>query len=463
MFSHQPGKVANDDTGDVADDAYHRFETDLSLLQSLHVNAYRFSLSWSRLVDDNGNANADGIAHYNTIIDLLVKTGIEPVVTLYHWDLPLRHSTMVGQGGWLNVTYIEPLYLNYTSIAFTAFGDRVKKWIIFNEPHSFCMNGFQSGTLAPGRCSNRTTCPEGDSSTEPYLCSHTVLLTYIAVVKQYRTQFEPTFGKAMLGMSIDGAMSYPSDMNSPDDATAAVRNMEFNLVYYSDPLYFGDYPASMKQLLGSRLPAFTDQQKQDFLNNKPDFLGYNHYTSIYVANDPNTPPSNDAAVLASPYNASGHLIGPQAASTWLYVYPPGFNDVLQFLYNRYKNAVPSLQIMCTENGVDVPGESDMPLSEALNDTFRVNYLTDYLSSLETAVQAGVNVAGYFVWSLLDNFEWAVSATRCLCSCSSFQACSMVQSDSFQLFSCNVILCCVRLLFRMVTRSVLGFTMSTTLH
>lgn len=168
-----------------------------------------------------------------------MKNNIEPVITLYHWDLPLRYSTMIGQGGWLNTTYITPLYLNYTGTVFQAYGDRVKKWIVFNEPHSFCMGGFQSGSAAPGRCSDRKICDYGNSATEPYLCSHNVLLTYVAVVKQWRTKYEPIFGKGMIGMTIDGAMSYPSDVNSPEDAWAAVRNLEFNFVFYADVMYFG--------------------------------------------------------------------------------------------------------------------------------------------------------------------------------------------------------------------------------
>lgn len=173
-------------------------------------------------------------------------------------------------------------------------------------------------------------------------------------------------------------------------------------------MLIGEYPASMREYLGDRLPTITPEEKQDFLSYPPDFLGYNHYTSIYVANDNSTHPANDGAFITSPYNATGHLIGPQAASSWLYVYPAGFNDVLQWVYTRYRNVTTvNFVMMITENGVDVPNENNMPLQQALQDTFRVQYLTDYINSLNTAIQAGVPVIGYFVWSLLDNFEWTV--------------------------------------------------------
>jgi len=408
VFSHLPGKIAHNDTGDQADEGYVHSLDDVQLLRKMGVNAYRFSLSWSRIIDENGNVNPRGVAHYSALIDALLAANIEPVITVYHWDMPLQYGTMAGQGderGWLNAEYIVPLFVRYADAVFAAFGDRVKRFIVFNEPHSFCVGGFATGSLAPGRCSDRTHCDKGDSSTEPYICAHNVLLAWSAAAKLWRSTYAPRFGQAQLGFSLDSGHAEPYT-DSPADVAAAERAMLFNLGWWADVLFLEqhDYPPAMRKLVGDRLPTFTAEQKKDMQT--PDFFGFNHYTTFYVFDQTNStdPFSRDQQAGMTYVSAQGELIGAPAESTWLYVVPWGFPKALQWIAQRY----PGVPILVTENGVDAPGESSIPLPKVLQDTFRVNYLRDYLSNMtEVAIgKMGLPVVGYFVWSLMDNFEWA---------------------------------------------------------
>jgi len=287
------------------------------------------------------------------------------------------------------------------------FGDRVKYWLTFNEPLSFSVLGYDNGIHAPGRCSDRSTCPTGDSSTEPYIVSHNVLLSHSAAVNSYRTKYQSQQkGKIGITLNCDWAEPYSS---SSDDVDAAERHLEFNLAWFADPVFFGDYPEVMKERVGNRLPNFTDEQKQA-LKGSHDFFGLNHYTTQYVINDPTAVPGYyeaDQGLITTPYSQNGTIVGPQADSSWLFDVPWGIRKMLNWVAARYGN--PLLYI--TENGVDVPNESSMSLDEALDDTFRINFLEGYLDNVGLAIGDGCQVKGYFVWSLLDNFEWADGYTK----------------------------------------------------
>jgi len=305
-------------------------------------------------------------------------------------------------GGWLNES-MSLYFTNYADACFKSFGDRVKHWITFNEPLSFSISGYSTGAHAPGRCSNRSICNAGNTSTEPYIVTHNVLLSHAAAVHLYRTKYQSA-QNGKIGITLNCDWSQPFT-NSLRDRAAAERHLEFQLSWFADPVFFGDYPQVMKDLVGTRLPAFTPDQKIS-LRGSHDFFALNHYTSTY-ASHPVSPPPTDPS-WDSDQNAfltrekDGKFIGPAADSSWLYVVPWGIRRMLNWVNDRYQDT----EIYITENGVDVPKESSMPLQEALNDTFRVNFLKDYIAEVGNAIQDGVPVKGYFLWSLMDNFEWA---------------------------------------------------------
>jgi beta-glucosidase len=399
VFSHTPGKTHNGDTGDVACDHYHRLEEDIAIMKQMGLKNYRMSLSWSRLLP-NGTTdyiNQKGIDYYNREIDLLVKNGISVFVTLYHWDLPqVLHER---HGGWLNTSMIVKAYNDYADLAFRSFGDRVKHWITFNEAWCSSVLGYLSGVHAPGRC---TGCkPEGgDSTYEPYRVAHSIILSHAMAVNTFRTKYK-TSQNGFIGMTMNSDWSEPYS-NSAQDVEAAERNMQFTLGWFADPIFFGDYPATMRQRCGDRLPVFTSQEKLLLLSAKSDFFGLNHYSSGYIAaqkpGDQNSNEHNyfsDIGVFGTKIR-DGKPIGPVADSDWLYVVPWGIRKILNWIGKRY----PGVDIFVTENGCDVPNETLMPLEQALNDTFRVNYVNDYMTQVSLAIQDGVPVKGYFVWSLM---------------------------------------------------------------
>lgn len=235
-FSHTPGKVSNGDNGDIADDDYHRFSEDIDLMSKLGLKAYRFSIAWSRIFPDGeSDINQAGIDHYNAVLDKLVEADIVPLVTLFHWDTPLALETKYG--GWLNdtmetrkttftviyqvVKYHFPDFSKYADVCFQRFGDRVKHWLTFNEPMSVALNGYLYGINAPGHCTDRSKCKEGDSSTEPYIVSHNMLNAHAAAVDIYRASYQAKQG-GVIGITLNTDFAYPLSTSS-EDAAACQR------------------------------------------------------------------------------------------------------------------------------------------------------------------------------------------------------------------------------------------------
>jgi len=400
IFSHTPGKTRNGETGDVADDQYHRYLDDIQIMKSLGLKNYRMSLSWSRIYP-NGDLplNHDGVAYYNKVIDALIANGITPFVTLYHWDLPNALNTN-GMRGWLDSRIVRSFEL-YADTTFKMFGDRVKHWITFNEPLSFTNLGYGTGTHAPGRCSDRSVCTEGNSATEPYIAAHNVLLSHAAAVAVYRNNYQQK-QKGIIGITLNVDWAEPFT-SSAADLAAAERHMEWQMAWYADPIFKGDYPQSMKDAIGSRLPVFTADEKK-LLNGSWDYFGMNHYTSNYVIDNPTQQGQGwyEDQLMTTTATRNGKLIGPQADSSWLYVVPWGIHKMLHWVADRYG----SPPIYITENGVSVPNENNMPLQDALHDQFRIDFYSQYISNVSLAISEGVDVRGYFAWSLMDNFEWA---------------------------------------------------------
>lgn len=404
-YSHKFGHILDFSNADVADDQYHRYKEDIQLMVDMGMDAYRFSISWPRIFPNgSGDINEAGVDHYNKFIDALLENGIEPYVTLYHWDLP--QALEDAYKGWLSSQIIDD-YAKFAETCFQKFGDRVKNWMTFNEPHTFAIQGFDAGFHAPGRCSIlfHLFCRAGNSATEPYIVAHNVLLSHAKTVDIYRTNYKAKQG-GRIGIALD-VIWYEPMSDSAEDIAATQRAQDFQLGWFLDPLFFGDYPASMRERVANRLPSFSSEES-NLVKGSLDFVGINHYTTYYVKNNQTNIISillndtlSDSGSLFLPFK-NGKAIGDKASSIWLYIVPQGIRSLMNYINQRYNNP----PVIITENGMDDSNSIFISLKKALNDQKRIKYHTDYLSNLAAAInEDGCDVRGYFAWSLLDNWEW----------------------------------------------------------
>ncbi|PUZ61127.1 hypothetical protein GQ55_4G248900 [Panicum hallii var. hallii] len=404
-YTHtHPEKIANGSNGDIAIDSYHRYQEDVKIMKDIGFKAYRFSISWTRILPNgklSGGINMEGIKYYDNLINKLISEGVEPFVTLFHWDSPQALEQQYG--GFLSQHIVED-FRDYANICFREFGDRVKNWITFNEPWSFSVGGYSSGILAPGRCSSweNSGCSIGDSGKEPYIVAHNQLLAHAAAVQVYRDKYQG-MQKGKIGITLVSNWMIPYS-NSKKDKDAAKRALEFMYGWFMDPLTKGDYPLSMKTLVGNRLPRFTKQQSKE-INGSFDFIGLNYYTARYIQNTNYSNNGNKSYNADSLTNQTverhGTAIGPKAGSPWLYIYPKGIEELLLYTKKTYNN--PTIYI--TENGVDEINNENLPLQEALVDNTRIEFYRQHLFHIRRALKEGADVRGYFAWSLFDNFEW----------------------------------------------------------
>ncbi|KAA8528129.1 hypothetical protein F0562_035620 [Nyssa sinensis] len=405
-----PDKIQDRSNGDVAVDSYYRYKEDVSIMKEMGLDAYRFSISWSRVLPRgkiSGGVNEEGIKYYNNLIDELLANGcMEPFVTLFHWDLP--QALEDEYGGFLSPRIVND-FRNYAELCFKRFGDRVKHWITLNEPYSYSWGGYATGVLAPGRCSawQQRNCTGGDSAIEPYLVTHHQLLAHSITVKLYKEKYQAS-QNGKIGITLVTRWFVPFS-DARHHRNAALRAFDFVFGWFMDPLTMGDYPRSMRSFVGNRLPKFSKEQS-NMLKGSFDFLGLNYYTANYASYAPNSNSVNVSYLTDSQTSLTavrnGVPIGEQAGSSWLYVYPRGIRNLLLHIKRKYNNPL----IYITENGVDEVNNSTLSLKDALVDNWRIDYHYRHLSFIRQAIKEGANVTGYFAWSLLDNFEWFAGYT-----------------------------------------------------
>ncbi|KMT14420.1 hypothetical protein BVRB_4g071990 [Beta vulgaris subsp. vulgaris] len=404
-----PDKIKDRSSGDVAIDSYHHYKEDVKIMKQMGLDAYRFSISWSRILPYGRvrkGVNSKGLAYYHNLIDELVANGIRPFVTLFHWDLP--QALEEEYGGFLSPCVVDDFW-DYVNICFREFGNKVKHWITLNEPWSYSFGGYGNGILAPGRCSKwqQLNCTGGDSATEPYLVAHHQLLAHAAAVDLYRRKYQAS-QKGVIGITLVSHWFVPLS-EVPRHQFAARRALDFMFGWFMDPITKGEYPRTMRSLVRGRLPKFTAEQLR-LVNGSFDFLGLNYYTAYYAAYSPGMKQAKPSyltdSIVKQTVERNGIPIGPKAGSDWLHVYPRGIRDLLLYLKKTYDNPL----IYITENGVSEINNDKVSLHEALSDKMRVQYHHDHLAFLHLAINEGVNVKGYFAWSLLDNFEWSSGYT-----------------------------------------------------
>lgn len=387
-FTMIPGKVYQNQNGNIACDHYHRMQEDVALMKALGLRAYRFSISWPRILPSGRvKVNKKGIRFYNQLIDELLKNDITPWVTLYHWDLPL--ALQFEEDGWLGDN-ISDLFAQYAEICFQHFGDRVKHWITINEAWVVAMLGYGQGIFAPGRISN----------SEPYLAAHHLLKAHAKAVRIYREKYQYK-QKGLIGITNNCDWREPLT-NTYEDHAAAQRALEFFLGWFADPIYKGDYPESMRERVKKRLPVFSPSDRELILGSS-DFFGLNHYTTMYASDargklDESSVYGNGGLSEDQDVNLSVDPTWSLTEMHWAVV-PWGCQKLLEWIDQRYEN--PSIVI--TENGC---AYNDKLIDGKVDDQSRIDFFHSYLSSVHEAIQNGVDVEGYFMWSLMDNFEWA---------------------------------------------------------
>ncbi|CAN6167614.1 unnamed protein product [Urochloa humidicola] len=401
-FTHEGHSIGNA-TGDVTADQYHKYKEDVKLLHEMGVDAYRMSIAWPRLIPDGrGAVNPKGLEYYNNLIDELLSYGIQPHVTIYHFDFP--QALQDEYNGLLSPRIIED-FTAYADVCFKNFGDRVKYWSTVNEPNVEPLGGYDQGILPPGRCSFPFgfTCEEGNSTTEPYIVAHHLLLAHASAVSLYREKYQAEQG-GRIGLTLLGWWYEPAT-ETPDDIAASARMNDFHIGWFMHPMVYGDYPPVMRKNVGSRLPSFTDEERKR-VKGSFDFVGFNHYIAVYVKadlsllNQTQRDYACDAAVTYDmPFLKSNNQFPFGLTNDFTTSTPWALKKMLKHIKVKYNNPA----VMIHENGA--AGQPDPSGLNTYDDEFRSQYLQDYIEATLDSIRNGSNVQGYFVWSFLDVFEY----------------------------------------------------------
>lgn len=378
-FCRTPGKVFSMHNGDVACDHYHRYKEDVKMMADMGIKAYRFSIAWSRILPEGkGEINQKGIDFYNSLIDELIKYNIKPCLTLFHWDLPFG---LYRLGGWQNPQIVD-WFAEYAKIVAENFGDRVKFFMTFNEPQCFIGLGHVTGEHAPGNLMSRRSVLE---------MAHHVMMAHGKAVQAIRSIVpDAQIGYAPTSTPVIPLTDSKEDIEAARKAYFAVEDKTeymWSTSWWSDPVMLGAYPEDGLKLFEKDLPDFKPEDLK-LMNQPIDFYGQNIYNGYVVKSDGNGGYTSVERPVGYPRTGNGWPVVPES----LYWGP-------RFLYERYKKP-----IVITENGcccADV-----VSLDGQVHDPGRIDFYHRYLRELKKAVEDGVDVAGYFAWSVMDNFEWA---------------------------------------------------------
>jgi beta-glucosidase len=379
-FAHLPGTTFGDQTGDVASDHYHRWREDIRIMADLGITGYRFSIAWTRILPEgDGNTNEAGLAFYNRLVDELLTAGIVPWVTLYHWDLP---QALEDRGGWRNRETVDA-FVRYAEVVSTALGDRVKNWITHNEPWVASFNGHLEGVHAPGLQDWGAALTTG----------HHLLLSHGRTVPVIRASSRGS----EVGIALDCRPLRPAS-DDPADVAAQRHFDGFRNRWFFDPVFGRGYPQDMVdgyRALGryeSERPPFEQPGDLDEIGVPIDFLGINYYTSLAVSAGADE--TEATRVRPGPHPPEGFT-----EMGWE-ITPAALTEFLGRVDDEYQPR----KMVITENGASF---SDGPGSDGLiHDPRRIDYLRGHLEAVQEAIDLGVPVDGYFVWTLMDNFEWS---------------------------------------------------------
>lgn len=377
-FCRIPGRVHNGENGDLACDHYHRWEQDLDLMAELGVRAYRFSVAWPRVLPlGEGQANLAGIDFYRRLTEGLLKRNIRPMVTLYHWDLP---QALEEHGGWL-ARETAAQFAEYSHVVVRALGDLVSDWVTLNEPWVSAMLGYAWGTHAPGIAGGTRS---------GLTAAHHLLLGHGLAMEAIRAVARPGH---RAGIVLNLGHIYPVS-DSPQDRAAAARVDGANHRWYLDPVLRGSYPADVRMAYEAELGSLTFIRPgdEDRIGAPTDFLGINYYSVGRVH------AKEEGEIGWAPPQ------GPVTAMNWE-IWPEGLGDLL----HRLKREYGEIPLLITENGAAF--DDTVGPNGEVDDPDRVRFLAQHLAAAESALREGVNLQGYFVWSLLDNFEWAEGYAR----------------------------------------------------
>lgn len=381
VFSHEPGRIKDGKTSDVACDHYHLFKEDVKMMKTLGINAYRFSISWSRIFPRGvGDICEEGVRFYSELIDELLKVGIEPYITLFHWDYPYD---LYRRGGWLNDESVK-WFSDYAAKIVELYSDRVTYFITFNEPQCFIGTSYLKAAHAPGL---------SVTYRDAFQMAHNVLRAHGAAVIAMRKAAKRPI---KIGYAPTYSAHYPATDSSKDIEAARKyffscpplsKGVLWSASWWSDPVILGKYPEDGLKMYKDYLPEITEEDLR-LINQPIDFYGQNIYNGKAIRSSKSGEPEEVPQPENAPRTAMGWPITPKS----LYWGP-------RFLTERYQ-----LPLYLTENGAAF--EDTLTPDKRVHDKARVDFLSSYLDELERAADDGVDVRGYFAWSLMDNFEWA---------------------------------------------------------